>query len=510
MFRKLLLLAFILVGISATIEAQRITYSEPERDDYKSTEFEIIGRISGNILVYKSYRGEYNISVYDKDMKLINKVALDFLPKKLLSMDFISYPDRAYMVYQFQRRDAVYSFVGLIDSNGNFKDAPLLIDSTRVTSNSRESNIYSLEVSEDKNRIFVYKINQDREDNHVFYTFLYDQNFNLITNSRVSLPMESRRKFLSNFHLTNEGDFVFNKLERTSNRDYTVNGSVVIKQALVDSLETIPFEMPEVLLDEVRVKLDNVRKEALVTAFSYKQRRGNVDGLYLMRFDLISKKKVFEKAVVFSDDLKQQAKGQSSMSAAFNDYFIKKIVNTKEGGVIITAESYYTSSRSNPWNRWNYLYGYPTGGYGFGGYNPYYMSPYSPYYYNPFGYGDRTGTRYHYDNIAILAFDANGEFQYSNFINKQQFDDGNDIYLGFMTVNIGSELRFLYNTLDRRQQLLTDNSISPDGKINRKPTLRNLDKGFNWMPRYGKQISGRSVIIPTIYRNYICFAKIDF
>jgi hypothetical protein len=131
-------------------------------------------------------------------------------------------------------------------------------------------------------------------------------------------------------------------------------------------------------------------------------------------------------------------------------------------------------------------------------------------YYNPWGWNNSQGNRYHYDNVAILSFDNEGNPQWSNFVRKSQFDDGADLYLSYIMVNIGSELRFLYNELDRRNYILTDNSIQPDGKISRLPTLRNLDKGFTWMPRYGKQISSRSVLIPCVYRNYICFAKVDF
>ena len=52
--------------------------------------------------------------------------------------------------------------------------------------------------------------------------------------------------------------------------------------------------------------------------------------------------------------------------------------------------------------------------------------------------------------------------------------------------------------------------ISPDGKMNRNPTLKNLDKGYEFMPKYGKQVSAKQIIIPCLYRNYICFAKIDY
>ena len=493
---------FMLCSTIAT--AQKITYSEPERDDYKTTEFEIIGRVSGNILVYKADRGEYHISVYDNAMQLKDRVKLGFLPKKLISVDFVNYQDKAYMIYQFQRKDAVYSFCATVDGNGQFGEAPIMVDSTRIGNFSRENKIYSVEISEDKNRILVYKINQDKEDNHVFYTFLYDSSFNLVNNSRVSLPMEAKRQFLSNFSLNNEGDLVFTKLERTSNRDYIVNGNLVMKRAVVDSFEVYPFETKGLLLDEVKLKVNNQDKQSLITSFYYKQKRGNVEGIYMLRLDNTNGSRLFEKMTAFSAELKQSARGDASQAAAFNDYIIRRIVNTRNGGFLLTAEAYYTTSRTQPWNRWNYMYG------GYGGYNPYYYSPYSPYYYNPYGWNDGQGTRYHYDNIAILAFDEKGDLQYSNFVHKSQFDDGADLYLSYMLVNVGSELHFLFNELDRRQYVLSENTIGPDGKVNRKPTLRNLDKGFTWMPRYGKQISSRSVLIPCIYRNYICFAKIDF
>lgn len=484
--------------------AQKITYSEPERDDYKTTEFEIIGRVSGNILVYKADRGDYNISVYDNEMQLKDRVKLDFLPKKLISVDFINYPNHAYMIYQFQRKDVVYSFCGQVNSVGVFETAPVMIDSTRIGIYTKENKVYSLEVSEDKSRIMIYKINQDKEDTHVFYTFLYDSSLNLISNSRLTLPMNSKRQFLNNFHLANNGDLFLTKLERTTNRDYITSGTVVLKKSLVDSFSFQSIDTKNVLVDEVKLKLDNVTRQVLITAFYYQQKRGNVEGLYLMRFNAETGVKLFEKFTAFSSELKQRARGESSAASAFNDYFIRRMVNTTNGGFMLIAEAYYTTSRSQPWNRWNYMYG------GYGGFYPYYYSPYSPYYYNPYGWNDGQGTRYHYDNIALLAFDDKGDLQYDNFVHKSQFDDGADLYLSYMLVNVRSELRFLFNELDRRQYVLTENTIGPDGKVNRKPTLRNLDKGFTWMPRYGKQIGDRTALIPCIYRNYICFAKIDF
>lgn len=494
----------LLVLWCGTAMAQKITYTEPERDDYKSTEFEIIGRVSGNILVYKSDRGDYVVSVYDNGMELKQRVELDFLPKKLISVDFAAYADKVYMLYQFQRKDAVYSFCATLGGDGKVVGDPILVDSTRIGFYSKENKVYSVEVSEDKSKIMVYKINQDKENSNVFYTFLYDSAFNLISNSRLTLAMDTKRFFLNNFNLTNDGDFVFAKLERTNNRDYIISSGLALKRPTVDSFELTPLDQKTLLLDEVKMKVNNNMHQLLLTSLFYKQKRGNVEGMYVTKYDYTQKQILYQRDITFSQELKGNARGESSTNAAFNDYFVRRIINTKNGGFIITMESFYTTSRYQPWNRWNYMYG------PYGMYTPYYYSPYSPWYYNPWYNNYNQNNRYHYDNVAVLSVDSDGNLLWSNFIHKSQFDDGADLYLSFMMVNIGSELRFLYNELNRRDWMLTDNSVQPDGQSNRNPLLRNMDKGYQWMPRYGKQISARSVLIPCIKGNYICFGKIDF
>jgi hypothetical protein len=59
-------------------------------------------------------------------------------------------------------------------------------------------------------------------------------------------------------------------------------------------------------------------------------------------------------------------------------------------------------------------------------------------------------------------------------------------------------------------QLLADFSLKPDGELTRNPTLKDLDRGYEFMPKYGKQVSARQMIIPCVYRNYICFAKVEY
>ena len=118
--------------------------------------------------------------------------------------------------------------------------------------------------------------------------------------------------------------------------------------------------------------------------------------------------------------------------------------------------------------------------------------------------------RYHADNIVVLSFDNKGTLEWNNVMSKSQFDDESDDLISYQLMNTGGQVHFLFNQQERRNNLLSDYSISPDGQMNRNPTLKNLDRGYQFMPKYGKQVSSRQIIVPCLYRNYICFAKIDY
>ncbi len=130
---KLIKAFFIVCFFPAICLAQRITYTEPEREDTKSLEFEVIGKISGNFLVYKNIRFNHAVSVYDNDMSLVERVPLNFVPDKTFNIDFIAYSDMAYLVYQYQKRSIVHCMLAKIDGKGNKIGEPVELDTTAIS-----------------------------------------------------------------------------------------------------------------------------------------------------------------------------------------------------------------------------------------------------------------------------------------------------------------------------------------------------------------------------------------
>jgi hypothetical protein len=279
--------------------------------------------------------------------------------------------------------------------------------------------------------------------------------------------------------------------------------------------EALDFSVKDVeigsfILDELKLKVDNSNKRILLNALYYKQRRGNIEGLYSLNWDKDRNIKINDKLTTFNEDLRSVAKSsEANRKMAFNDYYIKNIVIRKDGGYLVIGESLYSSSRGNTNNRWNYnSFGNPwMSPLDYSYWSPMYSSP----WYMPWNrYGNFNATRYYAENIMVLSFNKEGVLEWSNVIDKSQYDDETDNMISFQTINTGSELHFLFNQFERRTLLLHDQSIGSDGKVIRNPTLRNLDKGYEFMPRFGKQVSSRQIIIPCLYRNYLCFAKIDF
>ena len=176
---------------------------------------------------------------------------------------------------------------------------------------------------------------------------------------------------------------------------------------------------------------------------------------------------------------------------------------------MLTAEDYSTQGRvnnNNPWNRWDYL-------------NNYNYSPYSSYYYNPYyynyyrplsSYNSNQSIRYYFSNIIILSLDKEGKLEWNRVIHKDQYDDDNENFLSFATMNSGGEIHFLFNDDKNRNQIIADHSISPSGVINRNPTLKSQEKGYQFMTSLGKQVGASQLLIPCLYRGYICFAKVNF
>jgi hypothetical protein len=496
----LILLLFILPVL---LPAQEIVFSEPIREDIREMNFDILGRMNGNILVFKNVRFKYALNIYDDSMQLKKKVELDFLPHKTFNVDYVVYPDFFYLIYQYQKKGTLYCMALKMDGNGKKINEPVQLDTTQVGVLG-DNKIYSTINSEDKKRIAIFKI-QNKDDKANFLIKLYDNELQLLHQTRQSMDYDQRKDAFSEFFVDNEGNFVFANSIKINNRDNPSGLNLIRKALKEDSFKVRKLAITDVFIDEIKLKVDNVNKRYIINTFYYKTRNGNIDGIYCHIWDAKDDSSYANIFTEFNEELKSTAKSSGSSKGAFNNYYIRNVILKKDGSFVLMAEDYSSQTTgSDYFNRYDYLYGNP------------YVNPYSYYYYSPYGYYrpygslGRQGTRFYYDNVLIVSLSKKGIPEWTNLIHKQQFSDDNDNYLSFNTFNTAGEIHVLYNDISKRNKLLSDNIITPDGTSRRTPTVRTYENGYEFMPRFAKQIGSRQVIIPCIYRGLICFAKADF
>jgi hypothetical protein len=425
---KVFVCLLIVFSFSFNSEAQRIAYSQPDRDDVKTMSFDIIGKINNQFLIHKANRNDHKIAIYDSAMKVVSTTNLDFLPEKVLSTDVLSYRDFFYLFYQYQRRNVVYCMAAKMDGEGKLIGEPKQLDTTAVNFFANDK-LCSIINSDDKQKIMVFKINSKNPEKSLLTTSLFDGNLDLIHKSVITIPMPERSDFLTEFTIDNNGQFAFMKPVGSSQEDNITQATFITKNPEIDSLSSYQLTIPKIYLDNIKIKVDNVNERYLITSFYSKVKRGNIEGLYCTIWDKKQQKEVYTANATFSEEVRSDAKSEGSIKTAFNDFYLQNILVKRDGGFVIAAESAYTSSRGVYNNRWDYYSSNPF----YSPYNYYYYSWNSPLYYGSYyypwwrwgGFSNQIN-RYYADNIAVMSFDSAAAHQWTNIIHKSQFDDYTD------------------------------------------------------------------------------------
>jgi hypothetical protein len=497
---RLLFVLFFCLPIS--VFAQSVAISDFDREDTRDMNFEIIGKMNSNILVYKNIRSNHKISIFDKEMNTLETVKLDFVPERTFNIDFVSYPDYFLMIYQYQKGTILHCMAVKMDAKAQKMSEPVEIDTTRIPVMS-DNKIYTTIYSEDRKKIVIFKI-QTRYQKFNMQTLLYDNDMKLINKNRMLVEYNERKESYDNFMVGNDGSFVFTYAKQSGNRDNSNALSLVIKSPQQEAFASREIDLKEKYIDEVKLKIDNRNNRYLINTFYYKKNRGSIEGLFTYVWDKPADKPYASQFTEINDSLRYEAKAGGMLRFALDNFFIRQIVVKADGGFILAAEDHSKDTRgSNNFNRYDYLF------------NPYSISPgnyyYNPYrgYYRPLNSMNNQSTRYYYDNILVMSVSKTGQVQWSKVLHKSQFDDEEENFMSFSTVASGNEIHFLFND-DRKYQIISDQGISADGTVKRYATLKSPQKGYEFMPSLSKQTGSNQVIIPCAYRNNICFAKVDF
>lgn len=503
---KLLLCSIIFFAAPYCLIAQNITYSPTHNENANDANFEILGKVGANYVIFKNITWKNILQVFDQNMKELSNERIKFMPDKVLNVDFVTYPDNFIMIYQYKKGSVVYCDAVKMDANAQAIGNVINIDTTRVGLQSG-SDIYSTIYSEDKKNVLVYKMHEKNDMLNVV-TKLYNSSLQLLDSTRSVIPFNDRRELYSPFQIANDGTIFFTKEIKPGSRENIGELEVITNREKSNTFKSTAINLQNKFIDEVQIKIDNLNNNYIINSFYYNEKRGgSIDGIFSAQIDkdTDSVRTMFNR---FSDSLRYKINSSGQYKYAFDNLFLRNIFVKRDGSYVLVAEDYSTQTLgfNNSWNRWDYLYGNP---YSINSDYYYWNSPY--YRYNRYNnFNNTRSTRYYYDNILIVSIDSSLRLKWDNVILKKQTDDDNDNFLSYGLMNAGAEINFLFIEKERNSQIISNQSISTYGKLYRYPTLKSRESGYQFMPRLSKQVGAKQMIIPCVYRGNLCFAKVDF
>jgi len=487
------------------LAAQEITYSDYNNEDTRDMNFEVLGKMNGSYVIYKNIRWKHMLAIYDNNMRMTKSFRLKFVPDKTFNIDFVTYPDHFYIIYQYQRNGVVYCKAAKLDAEGKKLTEPVDLDTTRIGILA-DNKIYNTVYSQDKQRILVYKM--PRKDQHLtIATKLFDADMKLLDSTRYVTPFDYRRDTYSDLVLDNDGNFAYAKESKNLFRSKVSGLEIFSQKPGTTQPKVISINLRNTYIDEAILNVDNLNKHYIFNSFFSEQDPGNIKGLFTTVIDAVTMDTLKSAFNFLADSVRIKANSDGQFKSAFDDFFIHQLIVKKDGGFIIASEDQTSQNRNipNSYNRNNYYYNSPN----FSS-NDFYLNNPGYGYYRPLNsMSNWQDTRYYNDNILVLSLDNKLNMLWNTIIPKTQSDDEVDNFLSFSTMNVGAEIHFLYNE-DERRQIIGNHGLLPNGEVKRYPTLKSHEQGYEFMPRLAKQVGYREMIVPCVYRSNIAFAKVIF
>lgn len=510
--------------------AQSYTLSGIEKADKEDMQYEVLGKVGDHYWIYKKNGTVSSIAQYNAQMQLVKQNDMPYLPASLSSIEFVTTTSKVIALYQFQNKTTVYAFAATLNEDGQLAGAPKLLDTAENIRPGSNAKVFNLLQSNDGQRITLFSVNTTRPQSIKIKVLSFNHQFELVNDAVVNVNGQNKKTVLSDFALDNNGNLFClrnmtlpNAAPAVSLLYLAADGSEVVESPILNNT---------LLLDDIRLKVDNSNGRVILNSFYATTQKGNVEGLFTFVWDIKTKTNIASNASRFTDAIRTVVSSKRKLKDAFDAFYIDRAIVQPDGSIVIVAEAAETYSNRGAFSRWDYFYGgpfynpfmfsywnrpfgfYPWGRFGFGyglgfGMSPFMWGGWGGPWMNPYaGFGYPSVT-YKADKVAFIMLDTKGNIQSAKVIDKKQSDVNADQFIGYGVIENKNGSTLVYHKKEKGVSQFLINTFSTEGQLTSGDRVVLTEKKNEWMTRSLKQVGEKEAIVPYQFKNKIGFAKIQ-
>ena len=477
-------LLFTLSFLPQNVQAQKIIYTDYAPYDVRNSNLSIVGKINGTLYTFRSYGKEYFLDAYNENMDKTATVVLDFFPEKIYNVRFIPFADKMMVLYQSQEGTRITQYAAMLNDKGLLQKNPLKVEEKRTSFfGTNDKEFFASAVSDNREHIMVYSAN-NKNKTLDFTGYWIDAN-TMKVSKKIKYKYKANDIIANNDGLMSDsGIFYLPVFTIIGNRNFSDEYSIHSIHKSESVFKKASLDVATNYLEYPFQKLDNKNGKIHFVSFFSTQRNGNNEGVAAATYDMNSHSFSATNFLPFDDEMRGEA-SPKKRARALNEFKINQLVIKNEGGFVVAAEEQYITTQSNFMP-------------GIGFYSFYYMP-----------LMNQSVREYHYNDVLLLSYDANFKKEWHKFLRKEQYsqEDGG-MFSSYSIMNTGGGLGFLFNDFNSKRSRIQLSSVSADGTIN----IGYLDAGNtddpDWLPRLGKQVDAREIVVPCLRKKQLCFAKI--
>lgn len=298
------------------------------------------------------------------------------------------------------------------------------------------------QVSPDTTKIvFIATSDRDsKKENYEAYISVLDNDFNILWDKKIKIPVTERRINTFQYKVNEEGDvFFLGKVYESDRKKESKRGKDGKKKAYemnlykvsegVDNYEEFEVKLNNAYIKGIGIEVNKTTSDLACVGFFGDTFTGPVQGAFFMRFNGKDGEKYFAKKRKFTPKelnkfgRKNTSKDKKSKDTGLDDEFkFREIIFRENGEIFVTAEENYVTVSTSTDGRGN------------------------------------TTTTYHYNSnhIVVLKIDTEGEVENVSMIPKRQRFQ-TPIYGYHATLKTPERIYFLYNDdADNFRKRITD------------------------------------------------------